>query len=373
MKELAPAAFLKIVAATAAALAVAVAGLNWLVDPLQFYRRAPHQPPLLIKEKRFQYPGLARNYDYDTVVVGTSLAENIAPDDLRATLGGTGLNLAMNGASIHEQRLLLEVALRTGRVRTVLWEINYEYLRGNPGWVSDFDGSFPAHFFDQNPLNELLPYLLSLATTKDSLRVLLGLSGLVPWQPASAERVFTWAWRKQFGPAAVAAVWRKMSAPGRRSTLNRIVEEMTVENMNRNFDRDVRAVIAAHPEVHFILFFAPVSVLRGVLFDSAAPDATRRVVLNKRHVLRASAGLANAELYDFQGLPAIVTDFTRYCDPGHYEPAVDRFILESIRDRRHRATWADAAELERIVASRPAAEWLAMIGCKPFPPVKPRK
>ena len=73
MKELAASTYLKLAAALALALAALIAFANWRVDPLQFYRRASY-PPLLSDALRFQNPGLARNYDYDTLILGTSVS-----------------------------------------------------------------------------------------------------------------------------------------------------------------------------------------------------------------------------------------------------------------------------------------------------------
>ena len=112
------------------------------------------------------------------LVIGTSVSLGFRADRIHDTLGWNALNLAMPGASAHEQSLLLEVALRTGRVRHVLWDVNHEYLRGDPDWVSDYDGAFPAYFYDTNRWNEIPNYLLNIDTTKATLRVLLQRCGL---------------------------------------------------------------------------------------------------------------------------------------------------------------------------------------------------
>jgi hypothetical protein len=62
-----------------------------------------------------------------------------------------------------------------------------------------------------------------------------------------------------------------------------------------------------------------------------------------------------------------VTDFDRYCDTGHYDPGVDRYILESIATQRHLARDEDPSAIERLTASRSPAQGVAMIGGKPLP------
>ena len=115
-----------------------IMALNYFIDPLQHYRSATY-PALLVKEGRYRLPGLARNLNAQLVTAGTSVTKMQLPSEMKRVFGLDGLNLAMDGASAHEQFLLLRLALRTGRVKEVIWDLNFEYLRGSPTWVSDFD------------------------------------------------------------------------------------------------------------------------------------------------------------------------------------------------------------------------------------------
>ena len=87
-----------------------VAAINFIVDPLQYYRRASWYPPHFSDNQRFQNPGLIRNYDYDTIVLGTSHSENFLASDIARILGRRALKLSISGSSIHEQSLTLRLA-----------------------------------------------------------------------------------------------------------------------------------------------------------------------------------------------------------------------------------------------------------------------
>ena len=52
---------------------------NFTVDPLQFYRPASFYEPYYSMQQRYQNPGLARNFPYDTVIIGASMSENFVP------------------------------------------------------------------------------------------------------------------------------------------------------------------------------------------------------------------------------------------------------------------------------------------------------
>src|SRR5689334_22014492 len=125
MKLSVPSRYLAQLAALALGLAAAVALVNWRVDPLNFYR-LPGRTPYFSEQARYRNPGLARHADYDAVILGTSVSLGFDRRHMNERLGARTLNLAMQGASAHEQALLLGVALRSGRLRRVVWDLNYE-------------------------------------------------------------------------------------------------------------------------------------------------------------------------------------------------------------------------------------------------------
>jgi hypothetical protein len=348
-------AYLKILSGVTVAGAVGIVALNWLVDPLQFYRRAAY-PPLLIGEKRFQAPGLAKNYEYDTIIVGTSMSENFQPKQIAEKLGGKALNLSMQGASAHEQRLALQVALRSGRVRRVLWELNYEYLRGDPQWVANYDGSFPFYFYDENVFNDLGNYLLSVDASKQSLKVLLARAGLRRYRARAPEEVYSWYRTKTFGEASVRKAWQR--ATNGRSNFRKQVSEYAVENLNANFDQNVLPLIREHPTVTYDLFFPPFLAAYYANVQEVSPQILANMMANRKHVFEQTHELTNVELFDFQTAEGIIFDLDDYCDLMHFNLRVNDMILEAIRDGRHRMRAGDSHELEALIGGERLATWV---------------
>ena len=83
-------------------LILAIAGASLLVifvDPFQVYRLATlYMPPIDNTTQVYANAGIARNYDYDSAIVGTSVTENFRPsqmDELLAAAAGPAMNLAL--------------------------------------------------------------------------------------------------------------------------------------------------------------------------------------------------------------------------------------------------------------------------------------
>lgn len=343
MKPLAPTRYLALLAVLALGLAGAVALLNWLVDPLNFYRR-PQRAPFLSEQARYRNPGLARHADYDAVIVGTSVSLGFA----RA---GT-LNLAMQGASAHEQALMLGVALRTGRVRRVFWDLNYEFFRGKPDWVSDYDGPFPANFYDTNPWNEVPHYLLNYDVAKISARVLLG-----RYPRTGIDELTKLHAMRTPGLASVRAAYERARAGS--FVFKTQPAEFAPALTAASFDANCLAIVRAHPDVKFDLHFPAFSIAYHALVREVAPGAFESMLAWKDEVALKVAALPNVRLHDFQGMPEIVGDFDRYTDTVHCDALTHALLLEVLASGSQLATPERLARTADFLRANATPGWAA--------------
>jgi len=347
LKPLSPERHLSFMALLSLGACVLTAFVNWLIDPLQFYRRASY-PPEFSDQTRYQNPGLARNYPYDTVIVGTSVSRGFDIAQIHKALGGDALNLSMQGASAREQSLMLEVALRSGRVHRVLWDINSEFLRGPSDWVSDFEGAFPAYFYNTRRLDKLPNYLLNIDTTKDSLRVLLrscglklypprkvsDLSGLDPRAKAAGRDVILQKWRRQL---ANSSIFRTAS------------DRFTPALLEASFDDNFLRIMHAHPEVEFELWFPPFSTAYYTLVRTHSPAVFESMLACKKHVLEQVREMPNVRLYDFQGDLEISSHLDSYFDMVHFDAPIYGLIVQSLAEGRYRATPESLTATENLL------------------------
>lgn len=330
--------------------------LNWWIDPLQFYRRATY-PPFLIGEKRFQAPGLVKNYPYDTLVVGTSVSENFEAKTIKEKLGLDALNVSMQGASAREQSLVLTLALKTGKVRRVIWDINYEYLRGDPQWVANYDGNFPFYFYDANPLDKINNYLLNVDTAKSSLKILLQRCGWHTYHSQTPDELYPWYRLKKSGVENVAKAWRR-AGPDGRHVLRGAVADYWLTNLNANFDLHVLQPIREHPEVRFDMYFPPFSIGYYAAVHAGLPEIYEHMLQNKQYIFAQTRNLPNVQLFDFQPLPDIVYDPENYFDLVHFNHHVGDYILDSLRLEHHLMTSNSIVELQTMTTNAAAAQWV---------------
>ncbi len=314
-----------------ALLLLGLAGSNWLVDPLQFFRRAAY-PPVYSENQRYQNPGLARNYDYETVIIGTSHAENFLPSHALRLLGENSLKLAISGSSAHEQALILGLALKTGRVEHVVWAMDHIAFKKPPRALGNAASDFPLHLYRLG-LDTFGLYLLSLDSLALSLEALLGRGH------RDLESLNTWHDQWEFSRARVMADWQR-----RASILDRIKLDSTLsytstaERSSRSVRFNLVRLARAHPGVRFDVFFPPYSILAYLADDRAWERAFEERQAYKAFVVEVTADLPNVRVFDFQAIARINHDLDNYKDLEHFSLEISDYILDSLAKGRHRVT-----------------------------------
>lgn len=72
-----------------------------LVDPFEVYHKATaFIPPITNGTQNYSNAGIAKNYEYDSVVIGSSMTENFTPSQLDRLFGGQFVKLPINGGRL---------------------------------------------------------------------------------------------------------------------------------------------------------------------------------------------------------------------------------------------------------------------------------
>lgn len=316
------------VVATALALAALVCALNVWVDPFQQYHLpARFAPRYYAAWQRYENPGIARHYDYDRVVTGSSLMENVIPAEVDRVLGGRTVNLAESAQTAFDAAQLLRVALATGRTRQVIMNLDYNAFSGAPD-RSGFEEPFPAYLYDDRLWNDV-PYLLGVESTRKSLETALGLA----WSRFSTDPQRMWYWAEDHRFAAAKAVQGLDAAD-----LNRRFRQppRTLEGMQASFEANLVPLIASHPATRFTFVYAPYSQLVWADFRQRGQlDVT---LAFREWLLERASRYPNVEIFDFQAVPSIVLDLDNFADIYHHSPAITRAMFEAIAAGRNRLT-----------------------------------
>jgi hypothetical protein len=338
-----------------------MAGLNFVVDPLQYFRPARLFAAMYSPDSRMQDAGLIQSQQFDTVFMGTSLAIHFRQSDIDRTLGVRSLKLSMTGSNSHEQSFVLDNAM-TRHPKRVIWQMDDWIFRNAP--EIDADVYLPADLYRRNAKGTG-SYLFSGAMARESLWILA--RSIPPLEPVVARLttgvIFKFpisrvddinTLRPDFDVAgfynAKAAVdaYRRVADPARSANL---ADGYDYNAMVKTFERDAIGLIEKNPDVKFDIYVPPYSILQFVAMRDASPATLKIVYDFTAYVFPRLMQFPNVTLHDFRDIKEITHDLGNYGDVIHHSPAVDLKILSWIAERKHVVDrTAPLASLQRLKA-----------------------
>jgi hypothetical protein len=333
-----------VLAAAIALLLASGAAIVFVLDPFQVLRPA-RGTANLYGVPEFQIPGLARFYPYDAVVTGTSTSNNFSPADLDAALGLRTMNFALAGSSIEEQRAVLDVALATGKVRTVFWGLDAFAFAPHPA------RGFPYYLY-REPGWRTAPYFVNLGALDHAFATLVTPDAarmtLARWNASRS-----WAGDYVYNRAQVAAAWQH------RHTLMPAPLPDTAEEAATLVDRRLVDVIRAHPSVRFDLVLVPYTALYYRMLADERPRELDEVCRLDAAIVARAGALPNAAVFNFRDADGMMLDLDRFHDLLHFSGGVSREIVGDVAAGRRRVTpasFAGVCDRLRAAAARARVE-----------------
>jgi hypothetical protein len=325
---------------------LAVAVLNFVVDPLQLFRPAWLFTAVYSQDSRLQNAGLIKSQRFDTLFMGTSLAIHFRQSDLDRILGVTSLKLAMTGSSSREQAFVLAAAMAE-RPKRVIWEVDDWIFHDTP--EIDVDANLPADLYRGNAKG-LAAYLLSGAMAREALWMAarsvptiepivapLTNEALFKFPIASVDDINTLQRGEDLGAIynskRALAAFRYITDPIRSKYLK---DDTDYDMKVRVFERDAIGLIGANPDVTFDIYLPPYSILQWVALRETSPETLKSVYAFSAYFCRRLMDFPNVRLFDFRSVSDVTHDLNNYSDVIHHSPAIDLKVLGWLAQGKYR-------------------------------------
>jgi hypothetical protein len=326
-----------------------IAGLNFVVDPLQIFHSTWLPPARYSSNPRIGDVSLIRSQDFDTVYIGTSYSYHFRQDEIDSILGVKSVNLTMSGGTSKEEALVISVALERRHPKRVIWQMDDWMFRNS----EEVDKYLPVDLYRITPKG-IAGYLFNLNNAMESLWIVLRLWRRME-RPAHAFNIITGyptfndtsvidlhAFPAREVPSSVfTAAHAKRAFELSLKSPGQVSSGLDFEAMVRNFDCDALRLLEDNPDTPFVVYFPPSSILNWVAMREVAPQALQAVYRFNEYQLQRLSLLPNVTVYDFRDIEEMTHDLNNYRDTIHHSLEVNRRILTSIANGEHRVDRAN--------------------------------
>jgi hypothetical protein len=213
--------------------------------------------------------------------------------------------------------------------------------------LPDITDPLPLYLYDNNRLNDF-QYLTSGSVTMRALSILRGVR--MGNYSTNFNRAWSWDHEATFSRAHALQNIDPANINQRFKQGQR-----TLERMHSSFDRNIASLIEMHPGTEFNLIFPPYSII--VWADFVQRDQLEISLEFKRYVFWRVGTLPNARIFDLQWDSEIIQNLDLYTDIYHFNPAINRQMLESVcgNETRYRVTDKNVDQFE-VSLRRQASE-----------------
>lgn len=315
-------------------LMIFIIGLfNYIIDPFHQYRVKTFYPiAYTAKLQRYINPGFAKNYDYDTVILGSSTSENFIISDVKEILDfKKPIKLCISGTSAYEESLTLQTALKHQEVRQVLYGLDSFLFWGKPKRTRHGEQTFPFYLYDDNLLNDY-KYIFSIDTSIKSFKSIITPLYNKNDIEYNYNRMYEWQTsipKQHFSTKHLMKVWEKRDESDLAYQPNN-----SFPYYKKSFDTNFLTIFKKYPKTNFILYFPPYSVL-AYKYEQEKKVFQERLKF-KKYIFEATQDLKNVQIYDFQIAKEVTHNLNNYHDLDHYHQKINKWILEQIKDNNFR-------------------------------------
>ena len=303
---------------------IACGGLVVYIDPFFHYHKPLEGFDYVIDNQLNQNPGMAVNFDYDSVILGSSMTVNFETDWFSELMDLKTLKLSYSSAYPRDISNILSKIYEPSKsypdrsVRKVFLGLDVITYSGE---TDETKYPLPEYLYDKNPVNDV-KYLWN----KD---VLLNycLRPVVSPEPTNLSHIYASWWTDDYYNEDWVLQNHDMIKDKNTQKLD---DHAFDEPIKRNLEVNIIPYIEAHPETEFVIFYPPYSILfwNDVIMDNHL-EATKNSYLCTAKALNK---YDNVTMYFFPAMSDTVCDLNNYADYSHYHPSVNRFMTECFED-----------------------------------------
>jgi len=325
--------------ATLALLAAAIllsAGIVYAVDPFEQYRESAILP--LYDQESYNNPGIAKNYDYDAVILGTSMVEMSHPSVIDACFGVSSVKLPMRGSHTAQMGWQLSHVLDTHELKLAILAVDAYSLMGPP---DDMEEIY-EYLWNDDPLDDV-NYLLNLDVLLVRIPKMLRNIG----KPTDTKRDDMYQWTDVVFSAQ--SVFDSFEFQAQREMTD---AEYRLERSTENIRRHIETYVAAHPETTFKIYMPPYSVAYWYVMTRGG--LSEQQFRSRARVCELLLGYPNVEIYDYSSRVEWITDLDNYFDYSHHSGAISDAVMRAMAAGENRVTsveemWKGSETIRRAV------------------------
>lgn len=306
-------------------LLVAFSAVTAIVDPFFHYHAPLDSLAYPINNQRYQNDGILRNFDYDSIITGTSMTENFSASQWNILFDAKTVKVSLSGSYLKESTDRLDTAFScNNHIKYVVRSLDFYSIVASKDTVSDFD--YPAHLYDNNIFNDVKYVLNKSVFFNRTWQVFSDTSD--GKTTSDFDDAFNWSNYFSYGKQPILERYHRCE----KSSIVRTSFDDQKQTIRENIEQNVIRLAIDHPETEFYLFYPPYSI---VTWDSWNQQGNLpRNIEIMRYVSELLLEYDNIHVYSFNDDFNTICNLNNYKDLEHYGDWINKEILDNMKNKK---------------------------------------
>lgn len=293
---------------------ILAAALVVYVDPFFQYHAPLPGFPYLVDNQLSQNPGMAKNMEYDSVILGSSMTVNFNTNWFAELMDLHTIKLNYSGAYPKDQANIMQIIFDSdNQVDAVFLGVDVMTYMGG---VEETKYPLPSYLYDNNLFNDV-QYLFN----KDVLLNYILRPMADPDKTDLATVYQSWWTDEYYNIQWVMHNYRQPEPVGTETPA-----DAYLESVGRNLEANICPFIEQNPDTVFYIFFPPYSILYWN--DVMAENHLEATMAEYQYIADTLLAYGNVRVFFFPNQEWIVTDLNNYADYSHYHRDINRYMTE---------------------------------------------
>ena len=294
----------------------------FIFDPFFQYHKPLPGLKAVLTDKEYQCVGSLKTFDYDSVVAGSSVAENYNNGWFDQGFDCKVIKAIRSYGATADLCYLLDIAFDHQELKYVFYNLDPSALVADPETTYELTGC-PLYLYDDNYINDVA-YWLNKDVLMEKIPYLIANSIMGDYDENNS---YNWAQWKEFNSDMILGLYiRKPSISEMKP--EDYYEETLYQNVALLTSR-----IKAHPETEFYIFIPPYSM---IWWDNLYREGdTEAYLYNMEYAMEALLTCENVKFFYFQNDREVITNLENYMDTLHFSPDINHYICDSLIKGEH--------------------------------------
>ena len=297
-----------------------------VLDPYFHYHKPMKGLSYTIYNERYQNDGISRNFEYDTIITGSSMTQNFKTSECDEIFGGTSIKVPYSGASYKEINDNLKRAFSSDNsIKYVIRCLDYSKLIESSEYMNK-DVVYPEYMTNENVFDDVNYFLNKTIIYGDTLKMIL--NTLLHKESTSFDAYSNTSSYYTFGKEIVLNSY----SLGEKATSQRELTKKEEELVRDNIRKNVVELAEEQKDTEFYLFFPPYSICYWDNLNQNGEVLWR--IQAEKIAIEELIKLQNVKLYSFCDDKELVCNLENYKDPAHYGEWVNSEILQWMKEEK---------------------------------------